>query len=183
METQRNFHKNMESAIINTDIGRSIQRYQKAPSDAKTRLTFAVSRGTWLMPSRMIINTKSIVGYNNYLQTADETTNLGVNNHINLETKKALLQPMAGRLCMINPPNNHPSNPIHKEATEAQGLVKKKKPTSSTNEPATQIDSGVLAMQTPQESTTDPVDSHHVNKALVSVGALVLVGFVVWART
>ena len=65
VETQKDFHKNMESAIINTDIGKSIQRYQEALSDTKTRLDFAVSQGTWLMPSHMIINTESIVGYNN----------------------------------------------------------------------------------------------------------------------
>ena len=152
----------MESAIINTDIEKSIQRYQDAISDTKTRLDFAVSQGTWLMPLHMIINTESIVGYNNKLQTADETVKLGVNNHINLGTKKASIKPMAGGPSKFNPPNSHPSNPIHKQATQAQGLVKKKKPT--TTDP--QTDSGVLATQ---ESTTDPVDPHHVNKALVAV--------------
>ena len=32
------------------------------------------------MPSRMVINTESIVGYNNMLVIADETMKLGVNN-------------------------------------------------------------------------------------------------------
>ena len=59
IETQEDFLKNMESAIINTVIEKSIQRYQDAISDTKTRLNFAVSQGTWLMPSRMIINTKA----------------------------------------------------------------------------------------------------------------------------
>ena len=182
VETQRNFLKNMESAVITTDIGRSVQRYQKALSDTKTRLNFAVSRGTWLMPSRMIINTKSIVGYNNYLQTADEIMKLGVNNDVNQETKNASLKPMTGGPCKINPPNSHPSNPIHKQATEAQGLVKKKNP------PATHTDLEAPATQAPATdtlpvTTTDPVDTHHVNKALGAVGALVLVGLVVWART
>ena len=53
---------------------------------------------------------------------------------------------------------------------------------------ATKTDSGVLPKQTQatdtsQELTKDPVDPHHINKALVAVGALALVGLVVWART
>ena len=84
---------------------------------------------------------------------------------------------MDGGPSNINPPNSHPSNPIHKQATETQGLVEKKKPTT------TQTGLEAPGTQTPQESTTDPVDPHHVNKALVAVGALVLVGLVVWART
>ena len=101
---------------------------------------------------------------------------------------------MAGGPSKINPPNSHPSNPIHNQATEAPGLaVKKKAPVK----PTTQTDSGVLATKTdlgvlatktdsgelPQELTKDPVDPHHVNKALVAVGALALVGLVIWART
>ena len=38
---------------------------------------------------------------------------------------------MAGGPSKINPPNSHPSNPIHKKATEAQGLAVKKKPTQT----------------------------------------------------
>ena len=48
------------------------------------------------MPSRMVINTESVVGYNYMLRTADAGMKLGVNNHINLGTKKASLWLMAG---------------------------------------------------------------------------------------
>ena len=147
-------------------------------------MDFAVARGVWLMPSRMIINTESVVGYNNYLMTAKEGegVKLGVNNHINLGTKKASLRLMDGGPSKINPPNSHPSNPIHKQATEAQGLAVKKKPqTKATDTQVTQIDSEAPTIQTPA-TTTDPVDSHHVNKALKAVGALALVDLV-WART
>ena len=92
---------------------------------------------------------------------------------------------MAGGPSKINPPNSHPSNPIDKQATEAQGLVKKKKPTTTQtpatnaktlttttqtlvkNKPATQTP----ATDTSPKTTTDPVDPHHVNKALVALGA------------
>ena len=83
----------------------SIQRYQEAIADTKTCLDFAVARGVWLMPSRMVINTESIVGYNNMLRTADAGMKLGVNNQINLETKKASPRLMGGGPNKINPPN------------------------------------------------------------------------------
>ena len=51
---------------------------------------------------------------------------LGVNNDVNRNAHKALLKLMAGGPSKINPPSSHPSNSIHKQATEAQGLVKKK---------------------------------------------------------
>ena len=82
---------------------------------------------------------------------------------------------MKGGSFKIKPPNSHPSNPIYKQVLQAQRLVKNKKPKTQAT-----ADSGVLATQAP---ATDSVDPHHVNKALVAVGALVLVRLVVWART
>ena len=90
------------------------------------RLKFAIARGILLLPSQMIINTESIVGYNNNLKKATDDMKLGVNNHVNLGTKNSSLKPMAEGPSKKNPPNSQPSNPIHKKATEAQGLVKKK---------------------------------------------------------
>ena len=43
---------------------------------------------------------------------------LGINNGVNTGTKKSGLQHMAGGKSKINPPNSHPSNPIHKAVTE-----------------------------------------------------------------
>ena len=101
---------------------------------------------------------------------------------------------MAGGPSKINPPNSHPSNPIHKQATEAQGLVTKKKaPQTQTSAKNTQTiatttqtlatNTQTPATDTSPKTTTDPVDPHHVNKALVALGALALVGLVAWART
>ena len=128
------------------------------------------------MPSRMVINTESIVGYNNMLVISDETMKLGINNNVNRESHKHSLKHMAGGLSKFNPPNSHPLNPIHKKATEAQGLAVKKKQTQTkaTDTPATQTQA--------TDTTTDPVDTHYVNKALVGFGALVFVSFVIWAR-
>ena len=117
----------MENVIRTPDISKSVQTYQLAIDEAKVRLDFANSLGTWLMPSRMVINTKSTIAYNNQLKQATPGMKLGVNNDINLGTKKASLRPMDGGPGKINPPNSHPSNPIHKQAMQALVLGEKKK--------------------------------------------------------
>ena len=55
----------MEDVVKQPDISESVQRFQLAVQEAKVKLNLAISPGTWLMPSRMVINTESTVGYNN----------------------------------------------------------------------------------------------------------------------
>ena len=185
IETQREFLDRIEDSIVLKNISNSIQRYQEAIADTKTRLDFAVAQGVWLMPSRMVINTESIVGYNNMLVVSDANMKLGVNNNVNRDTHKASLKLMAGGPSKVKPPNSHPSNPIHKKATEAQGLAEKK-PKPKTQTPATAASAISTTVQTPvtddtsQElTTTESVDSHYVNKTLVVVGVLACVGLIV----
>ena len=112
IETQREFLDRIEFSIVLKNISNSIQRYQKA---------IAQAQGVWLMPSRMVINTESIVGYNNMLVVTDVTMKLGVNNNINRGSRKSSLKHMAGGPSKINPPNSHPSNPIHKKGNRSPG--------------------------------------------------------------
>jgi len=56
------------------------------------------------MPANMIINTASVVGYNNKLKQAVPGTKLGVNNELNTDTKKSALKLMEGGPSKINPP-------------------------------------------------------------------------------
>ena len=125
-EAQSEFLVLVEDVIRTPDISKSVQRYQLAVDEAKVRLDFATSPGSWLMPSHMVINTESTIGYNNQLKQATPDMKLSVNNDINLGTKKASLKLMDGGPSKINPPNSHPSNPIHKQAMEALGLGEKK---------------------------------------------------------
>ena len=134
------------------------------------RLNLAVARGVLLLPSRMIINTESVVGYNNNLRRATDDMKLGVNNHVNQGTKKAALKLMAGGSSKIKPPKSHPSNPIHKQATEAQGLAKPAPPRPALAQPP----------PPPPPPPAPAVDPHHVNKMLVAVGVLALVGLIVY---
>ncbi|KAL9982062.1 hypothetical protein ACROYT_G010852 [Oculina patagonica] len=116
-EAQSEFLVLVEDAIRQPDLAKSVQRYQLAIDEAKVRLNLAVCPGAWLMPARMVINTESVVGYNNQLKQAVVGMKLGVNDEVNKATKKAALKLMAGGKSKINPPNSHPSNPIHKSAT------------------------------------------------------------------
>ena len=88
-EAQSEFLVLMEDAIRQPDLSKSVQRYQLAVDEAKVRLDFVACPGTWLMPSRMVINTASTVGYNNQLKQATTNMKLGVNNNVNTETKKS----------------------------------------------------------------------------------------------
>ena len=170
----------MEDAIKTLDASNGPVKYQNAIEKTKTRLDFAIARGVLLMTSQMIIKTDSVVGYNNSLTRATDDMKLGVNNHVNLGTKNSSIKHMAGGPSKINPPNSHPSNPIHKKATEAQGIAKKK--SKQTDTPTTQAQAQTPATQTQAQTTSADSDvTYHINKALVGLGALALVGFVIWA--
>ena len=121
--TQTDFLVLFEDSIKTLNVSNGPVKYQDAIQATKVRLNFAVGRGVLLLPARIIINTESIVGYNNNLRRATDDIKLGVNNHVNQGTKKASLKFMAGGPSKVNPPNSHPSNPIHKQATEAQGIA------------------------------------------------------------
>ena len=94
---------------------------------------------------------------------------------------------MAGGPSKVKPPNSHQSNPIHTKATGAQGLAEKK-PTPKQVSGAPAISTTIqtpVTDDTSQElkTTTESVDSHHVNKTLVVVGALACVGLIVYASS
>ncbi|KAL9958294.1 hypothetical protein ACROYT_G035294 [Oculina patagonica] len=161
-EAQSEFLVLVEDAIRQPDLAKSVQRYQLAIDEAKVRLNLAVCPGAWLMPARMVINTESVVGYNNQLKQAVVGMKLGVNDEVNKATKKAALKLMAGGKSKINPPNSHPSNPIHKSAT----AKKNQAPAASAAEtPASNAQSAK-----PTKAVAN--DSHEINKATVAVGAV-----------
>ena len=137
-----------------------------AVNEAKVRLNLAVCPGTWLMQARMVINTGSIVGYNNKLKQAKAGMKLGINNDVNLGTKKAALQLMDGGPSKINPFNSHPSNPIHKAAMAAQNP----KPALKTSDEA--LETPTLETKTAQ---------HEINKTAVIVGVVGVVALLFMA--
>jgi len=69
-EAQSEFLVLMEDLIRQPDLAQSVQRYQLAVNQVKVRLNLAVAPMAWLMPANMIIDTASVVGYNNELKQA-----------------------------------------------------------------------------------------------------------------
>ena len=160
-EAQTEFLTLMEDAIRQPDLAKSVQRYQLAVDEAKVRLNLAV----WLMPATMIINTESTVGYNNKLKQAVPGMKLGVNNNVNSGTKKVGLRLMEGGPSKINPPNSHPSNPIHKAATQTL------KPASKQDE------AGKI-----EETFSEKTPQYEINKTAVIVGMVAVVALLFASR-
>jgi len=69
---------------------------------------------------------------------------------------------MAGGPSKVNPPNSHPSNPIHKAVMAAQ-IPKKKVHFILPNE---------VAQETKKNEVAQENDSHETNKTAVIVGAV-----------
>ena len=116
-EAQTEFLVLLEESIRQPNLSKSVQRYQLAVDEAKVRLNLAVAPETWLMPARMVLNTGSVSGYINQLRQATPNMPLGVNNSVNLETKKVGARLMDGGPSKIDRPTSHPSTPIHKAET------------------------------------------------------------------
>ena len=92
IETQRQFLSMVEDAIRNPDISKSVQRFQLAIESAKVRLDLAISPGLWLLPSKMVVNTESVVGYNNKLKKATSFMRIGVNSDLNIPVRRSALK-------------------------------------------------------------------------------------------
>ena len=86
-EVQRKANVSSSYAIRRQDISKSAQRFQIAIDEAKVRLRLALSLGTWLMPSNLLLDTQSAVGYNSSLKKATSEMKFRVNSSVNLETK------------------------------------------------------------------------------------------------
>ena len=184
LDTQRDFLVLFDDAIKVLTVSNEPAEYQSAIEKTKVRLNFVVARGVLLLPARMIINKESTDGYNNNLRDATDDMKLGVNNQVNQGTKKASLKLMGGGPSKVNPPNSHPSNPIHKQATEAQGLARPAAP--ATSKPAAPQPATPSTQPSPApkaEPGPESVDAHHANKALVAVGALAIVGVFIYASS
>ena len=147
------------------------------------RLNFAVGRGVLLLPARMIINTESVVGYNNNLRRATDDMKLGVNNHVNQGTKKASLKTHGGRgQARSTPQTATPQTQSTNRQPKPRGLHHDQHPPPPLP-PTTPQPPATPPAQPKATATTEPVDSHHVNKALIAVGALALVGLIVYASS
>ena len=102
-EVRQEFLVLLEDAIKQPDISKSVQRFQLAVQEAKVKLDLAVSPGTWLMPSRMVINTESTIGYNNRLKRVEPTMKLGVNSDVNSKSVSVGIKHNLGKSKVLLP--------------------------------------------------------------------------------
>ena len=105
------------------------QTFRRAIDESKVKLHLAVSPDTWLMPSNLLLNTQSTVGYNKSLKKTNKDIELGVKKSMNLEMKPVGVRHTNGGSSKIKrltsqpsarPRIHHPSNKINKTATEVQ---------------------------------------------------------------
>ena len=139
--TQNDFLVLVNDSIKTLNVSNEPVKYQHAIQATKVRLNFAVARGVLLLPSRMIINTESIVGYNNNLRMATADMKLGVNNHVNQGTKKSSLKLMAGGPSKVNPPNSHPFKPSAQTGNRSPGDCPKTTSNTTSNTRTTNVTS------------------------------------------
>ena len=159
-EAQREFLVLMEDAIRQPDLSKSIQRFQLAIDEAKVRLDLAISPGTWLMPSNLVLNTQSTVGYNNNLKKATGNMKLGVNSDVNVDLKKVGAKGMDGGPSKTNRPTSHPSNP-----EEKQNESQKTKPLPLDSSPVTK------KLQEASDSEKKDTNSHETLKSGLIIAA------------
>ena len=114
-EVRQEFLVLLEDAIKQPDISKSVQRFQLAVQEAKVKLDLAVSPGTWLMPSRMVINTESTIGYNNRLKRVEPSMKLGVNLDVNLKTVPVGIKHNLGKSKVLLPSFSQPKSEVIKK--------------------------------------------------------------------
>ena len=157
-EVQRDFLKLFESAIIQNDVSKSVQRFQLSIQEAKVKLNLAISPGCWLMASDMILNTESKTSYNNFLRHAFHSMHLGLNSDVNNQTKVTGIRHNLGasKVSFVNQNNQRtttkektPVTPIvsvlRTKATNKPEITKTQNPTQLENNLAViTISAGVL---------------------------------------
>ena len=120
-EAQSQFLVLVEDSIRQPDLAKSVQRYQLAVDEAKVRLNLAVCPGAWLMPARMVINSGTVIGYNNQLKQAMPGMKLGVNNEVNTSTKKSSAKADGRRANKDKPTKQPPLKPDTQRSNARKG--------------------------------------------------------------
>ena len=109
----------VEDAIRNPDISKSVQRFQLAIESAKVRLDLAISPGLWLLPSKMVVNTESVVGYNNKLKKATTFMRIGVNSDLKFPVRRSAPKHNLGSRAV-----KLPHSGVEKQETKEKQVVK-----------------------------------------------------------
>ena len=182
IETQRQFLSMVENAIRNPDISKSVQRFQLAIESAKVRLDLAISPGLWLLPSKMVVNTESVVGYNNKLKKATSFMRIGVNSDLNIPVRRSAPKHNLGSRAV-----KLPHSGVETQETKEKQVVKSdsgagaKHRTKETQVPKSKTsetrdsETGEAANETREASKTKTVSTSHetnLNVLIIVAGGL-----------
>ena len=182
IETQRQFLSMVENAIRNPDISKSVQRFQLAIESAKVRLDLAISPGLWLLPSKMVVNTESVVGYNNKLKKATSFMRIGVNSDLNIPVRRSAPKHNLGSHAV-----KLPHSGVETQETKEKQVVKSdsgagaKHRTKETQVPKSKTsetrdsETGEAANETREASETKTVSTSHetnLNVLIIVAGGL-----------
>ena len=168
IETQRQFLSMIEDAIWNPDLGKPVQRFQLAIESAKVRLDLAISPGTWLLPSKMVVNTESVVGYNNKLRKATSFMKIGVNSDLNIPVRRSSPKHNFGSGAVKLPHSGVETQNNHQETKEKQ--VVKSDSDSETGEAAGETKETQVTKS--ETKTVSPSHETNLNVLITVAGGL-----------
>ena len=160
IETQRQFLSMVEDVIRNPDLGKSVQRFQLAIESAKVRLDLAISPGTWLLPSKMVVNTKSVVGYNNKLKKATSFMRIGVNSDLNIPVRRSAPKHNFGSGAVKLPHSGVETQNNYQETKEKQVVKNETK------------EKQVPKSETSEAKTVSPSHETNLNVLIIVAGGL-----------
>ena len=174
IETQRQFLSMVEDAIRNPDISKSVQRFQLAIESAKVRLDLAISPGLWLLPSKMVVNTESVVGYNNKLKKATTFMKIGVNSDLNIPVRRSTQKHNLGSRAVklphsgVETQNNNQEN----KATETAKPERSSDPATADAEPGKPEATENLEKAKLRTKTVSTSHENNLNVLIIIAGGL-----------
>ena len=179
IETQRQFLSMVEDAIRNPDISKSVQRFQLAIESAKVRLDLAISPGLWLLPSKMVVNTESVVGYNNKLKKATSFMRIGVNSDLNIPVRRSTKKHNLGSRAVKLPHSGVETRVVKSDSeagvTKEKQVAKSKTSEKSKTTETRDSETGEAASETRESSETKTVSTSHetnLNVLIIVAGGL-----------
>ena len=175
IETQRQFLYMVEDAIRNPDISKSVQRFQLAIQSAKVRLDLAISPGLWLLPSKMVVNTESVVGYNNKLKKATTFMRIGVNSDLNIPVRRSAQKHNLGSRA-VKLPHSGVETRVVKSGTKEKQVVKsktsEKSKTTETRDSETGDSGAGVTKETSETKTVSTSHETNLNVLIIVAGGL-----------
>ena len=158
----------VEDAIRNPDISKSVQRFQLAIESAKVRLDLAISPGLWLLPSKMVVNTESVVGYNNKLKKATIFMRIGVNSDLNIPVRRSTQNHNLGSRA-VKLPHSGVETQNNNQENKAKQVTATENPSTAELEAKPERSSEQAKLRTKTVSTSH---DNNLNVLLIIAGGL-----------